>query len=136
MLKWLAGYAAGGVVFLALDAIWLGILSREIYRPVLSPMLADRINIGAASAFYLIYVTGVLFLAVQPAVKAQSFGTALATGAFLGLVAYATYDLTNLATLKMWSVKVAVIDIAWGVSLTAVTAGAAYLAVMAAGGSK
>lgn len=131
MREWLIGYAAAGAVFLVLDLIWLGTVGRALYTPALAPMLAERVNLPAAIAFYVIYMAGILVLAVQPGLKAQSFGLACAMGAVLGLVAYATYDLTNLATLKTWSLKVAIIDMAWGSCLTAVAAGSAYLAMAA-----
>jgi uncharacterized membrane protein len=131
MREWLIGYAAAGAVFLVLDLIWLSTVGRALYWPTLGPLLAERVNVPAAVAFYLIYVAGIVVLAVQPGLKAQSLGAACATGAALGLMAYATYDLTNLATLKTWSVKVALVDMAWGSVLTAVAAGAGYLAMTA-----
>lgn len=131
MREWLIGYAAAGAVFLVLDLIWLGTVGRAVYTPALAPVLSEKVFMPAAIAFYVIYIAGILFLAVQPGLKAQSLMVACATGAALGLIAYATYDLTNLATLKTWSVKVAILDIAWGSFLTAVAAGAAYLAMTA-----
>lgn len=131
MREWLIGYASAGAVFLVLDLIWLGTVGRALYTPALGPILAERVNMSAAIAFYVVYVTGILVLAVHPGLKAQSLLVACGTGAALGFVAYATYDLTNLATLKTWSVTVALVDIAWGSVLTAVSAGAAYLAMAA-----
>jgi uncharacterized membrane protein len=132
-MKWLVGYGVAGIVMLALDFAWLSVVAPAVYRPEIGVMLAERINLAAAALFYLVYVAGVVVLAAQPGVKAQSVLTACAYGATLGLVAYATYDLTNLATLKVWSVKVAVIDIAWGAVMTAVVSAAAYLAMTAVG---
>jgi len=129
MTNWLVGYGAAGAVFLALDAAWLSVVAPAVYRPALGELLAERVHFGAAALFYLVYVAGVLVLAVQPALQNASFATACALGATLGFVAYATYDLTNAATLKTWPVKIVVIDVAWGTVLTAATAAAGYLAI-------
>jgi uncharacterized membrane protein len=129
MREWVMGYAAAGVVFLVLDLIWLSTVGRALYWPTLGAVLAERVNVPAAVAFYLIYVAGILVFAVQPGLKAHSLLVACGMGALFGFVAYATYDLTNLATLKTWSIKVALIDMAWGALLTAAAAGAAYLAM-------
>jgi len=130
MRDWIIGYAAAGVVFLVLDLIWLSTVGRALYWPALGSIFSERVNIPAAAAFYLLYLLGILVLAVQPGLRAQSLLTACGMGAMLGLIAYATYDLTNLATLKTWSVKVAIVDMAWGSILTAIAAGAAYLAMV------
>jgi len=129
MREWMIGYAAAGVAFLVLDLIWLSTVGRALYWPTIGPILAERTNIPAAVAFYVLYIAGILLLAVQPGLKAQSLMVACGTGALLGLIAYGTYDLTNLATLKTWTIKVALVDMAWGSVLTAIGAGAAYLAM-------
>jgi uncharacterized membrane protein len=131
MMKWIAGYGAAGVAMLALDLLWLSFVAPAVYKPALGDLLADRVNITAAALFYAIYVMGVVVLGAQPGLKAQSMAAACLYGAALGFVAYATYDLTNLATLKLWSVKVTVIDIAWGTVMTALASAAAYLAMSA-----
>ena len=130
MRDWIIGYAAAGVVFLVLDLIWLSTVGRALYWPALGSIFSERVNIPAAAAFYPLYLLGILWLAVQPGLRAQSLLTTCGMGAMLGLIAYATYDLTNLATLKTWSVKVAIVDMAWGSILTAIAAGAAYLAMV------
>ena len=89
-------------------------------------MLIDQPNLGVAGLFYLCYVVGIVHFAVLPAVNAGTWVTALINGALLGLVAYGTYDMTNLATLKNWAVSVSVVDMIWGVSLTAVAACCGY----------
>jgi len=129
MREWIIGYAAAGVAFLVLDMIWLGTVGRALYLPTIGPIMAERTNIPAAAAFYVLYIAGIMFLAVQPGLKAQSLLVACGTGALLGLVAYGTYDLTNLSTLKSWTLKLALVDMAWGSVLTAIGAGAAYLAM-------
>jgi uncharacterized membrane protein len=131
MTAWLAGYATAAVVFLVLDMIWLSQVTEKIYQPALGSLLADQVVLPAAIAFYLIYVAGIMVLAVQPGLRAQSLLTAILTGAMLGLVAYGTYDLTNLATLKGWPLHVTLLDLAWGTVVTAISSGAAYLAMKA-----
>src|SRR6478735_9150928 len=99
MLKVAGAYLASGLALAALDAVWLSQIGPRLYRPVLDPILAERFNLPAAVAFYLIYIAGVLGLAVLPAAR-EGAGLLLAAGlgALLGFVAYATYDLTNQAT--------------------------------------
>ena len=134
MLKFIAAYVAAAVVFLVMDIVWLSMVSEAIYRPEVGAMLADNFFLPAAVAFYLIYVAGMVVLAAQPGYPDESIATAAVTGAVLGLVAYGTYDLTNLATLKMWSLKVTVIDMAWGTFVTACSSAAACAAMLAVGG--
>jgi uncharacterized membrane protein len=133
MTDWLIGFAAAGAVFLALDVLWLSFVATAVYRPLLRDVLAADVHFGAAALFYLVYLAGVLVLAVAPAVQNGSLATACALGAVLGFVAYGTYDLTNAATLKVWPATVVALDMAWGTVLTAATAGAAYLAITAFG---
>ena len=127
--KWAVGYGVAGGVFLLLDLLWLGIVVPSVYRPELGALLRDDVIIPAALAFYVMYVGGMMILAVLPGLKAQSLLTAVAMGAMLGLVAYGTYDLTNLATLKGWSLKVTLIDMTWGSFVTAMASGSAYLSM-------
>jgi uncharacterized membrane protein len=134
MLKFIAAYVAAAVVFLLLDVTWLSMVSETIYRPEVGAMLADNFLLPAAVAFYLIYVGGMVVLAAYPGYRDGSIATAAVTGAVLGLVAYGTYDLTNLATLKMWSLKLTVIDMAWGTFVTAASSAAACAAMIAVGG--
>ncbi|MFZ5779131.1 MAG: DUF2177 family protein [Pseudomonadota bacterium] len=126
-MQLLVAYASTAVVFLALDAIWLSLTVKLLYRPSLGDLMVDQINLPPAILFYLIYVAGVVVFAVQPALGSGRWMTALMLGALLGLVAYGTYDLTNLATLRKWSMLVTAIDIGWGSTLTAVSATAGFL---------
>jgi uncharacterized membrane protein len=129
MLKYAFAYLATGLTFAALDAVWLTVTGPRLYRPALEPILAERFNLPAAVVFYVIYVAGVVLLAVLPTLRENAAWTrALTTGAVLGFMAYATYDLTNQATLRLWSVKVTVLDILWGTVLTAASAAAGFLA--------
>jgi uncharacterized membrane protein len=121
-------YVSALVAFLAIDLIWLGIVARGFYRRQIGFLLADQVNWWAALGFYLLFVAGVLVFAVGPALEARSPRKALLLGGFFGLVAYATYDLTNLATLKGWPLIVTLVDLAWGTLLAAAVSGIGYLA--------
>lgn len=129
MLKYALAYLAAGAAFAAVDAVWLTTVGPRLYRPALDEVLADTFRLPAAVAFYVIYIAGVLLLAILPAVREDAGWTrALTNGALLGFMAYATYDLTNQATLKVWSTKITLADIAWGTFLTACAATAGYFA--------
>ena len=102
-------------------------MTDRLYRPVLGPILADKPDMQAAVAFYLISIFGTVFLAIAPALRQGAWQRAVINGAVLGFVAYATYDLTNQATLKVWSLHLTLIDLAWGTTLTSVSALGGYL---------
>jgi uncharacterized membrane protein len=111
-------------VFLSIDMVWLVVIARGFYKRQLGELLAARPNWPAAVVFYLLYVLGIVVFAVHPA---DDGWQALGLGALLGLVAYATYDLTNLATLRVWPVKLVAVDLAWGATLSGIVAVTAYL---------
>jgi uncharacterized membrane protein len=127
-MRHLIAYAASAVVFLGLDLLWLGVLARGFYVRQMGDLLREPPNLGIAGLFYLVYVGGVLLFAVVPA---QSWRHALLLGIALGVVAYGTYDLTNLATLRRWPPALAAVDLAWGSALTGLAALAGYLAARA-----
>lgn len=129
MLGFAVAYIASVVVFLAIDFVWLTIAGRLLYRPMLGDLLAAEPNLVVAGAFYLVYVIGIVVFAVLPAANAGSWLMALGLGALLGLVAYGTYDFTNLATIRDWPAAISFIDLAWGMTLTAVSAVAGYTAL-------
>lgn len=126
MLKYLTTYLGAGLAFAAMDAVYLTLAGQRVYRPTLDYALADTLNLPAAIAFYLVYILGILLLAVLPNRDATLRKTAV-TGAILGAMAYATYDLTNQATLKVWTTQITLIDVAWGALVTAVGASAGFL---------
>lgn len=126
MLKYVIAYLATGLVFAIVDAVWLTWSNERLYRPTLNPVLADEVNLKAAAVFYVVYILGIIALAVSPA---TSWTKAMTTGAILGAVCYATYDLTNQATLKVWSTKITLADITWGAFVTSLAATAGYLAL-------
>lgn len=134
MKKYLIAYLASGAVFLALDALWLGVVARSFFRDRLTEVLSPEPNMTVAAVFYLIFVIGVLIFAVEPAFRSGSWITATLYGALFGFFVYATYDLTNLAMLKQWPVSVAALDIAWGTFVNAVAATAGFLAARAFAG--
>lgn len=127
-MPWLIAYLATGVTFGLLDFLWLRWAGPNFYRPMLGDLLAVSFRAAPAIAFYLLYVAALTWFAVRPGVTVGPwFG--VAHGAFLGLVAYATYDLTNQATLKHWPFQVTLIDLAWGAAASALASGVGALAV-------
>ncbi len=110
-------YATTVPIFFLIDLFWLGILARNFYRDRLGHLMRPTVNWTAAAIFYLLFIAGIVIFAVKPALEAQSSRSALLHGAFFGLVAYATYDLTNLATIRDWPLVVTVVDLIWGTVL-------------------
>jgi len=127
-MSWIAAYAAAAVSFLALDALWLGVVAQKLYQREFGSMLLEKPNMVAAAAFYALYLVGVVVFAVKPALESGGWTRALLQGALFGLVAYATYDLTNLATLKGFPVRVVAPDLVWGALVTAAAALAGHAA--------
>ena len=121
-MKWIVAYIAAGVSFGALDALWLGWAGKNLYRPALGELLAPSFRPAPAIAFYLLYIAALVWFAVR-AGHAGGIGIAVLNGALLGAICYATYDLTNQATMKVWPVHVTLIDIAWGAFASAIAAG-------------
>ena len=128
MLKWIAAYVGSGVAFAAVDFVWLSTMTDRLYKPVIGPIMAPKPDMVAAVAFYLIMIGGIVFLAIAPALKEGAWTRAALNGAVLGFVAYATYDLTNQATLNVWSTRLTIIDLCWGTALTTLSAVGGYLA--------
>lgn len=129
MSRWAIGYAAAALAFFILDGVWLSTAAAMLYRPALGGLLSQRVQPLPALAFYLIYVAGILGLAVAPALLLANPLAPAAFGAGLGFVAYATYDLTNLATLAGWPARIALLDMGWGTFATAMAALAGALAM-------
>ncbi|WP_395613432.1 DUF2177 family protein [Allosphingosinicella sp.] len=129
LAKYGIAYLATGLSFAAIDAAWLSRMGPTFYKSQLGEMMLARPRFDAAIAFYLIYIAGIVFFAVAPAFGHGGTGwkTALGYGAVLGFFAYATYDLTNRATLSTWPWKLTLIDMAWGTFLTGAAATAGYL---------
>ncbi len=125
--RWIQTYGFSLLTFLVVDFTWLGLIARGFYRDQLGDLLAPDVRWVPAIAFYMLYVGAVLVFAVAPAVERESLWRAILLGGFFGVVAYATYDLTNLATLRGFPTAVAAVDIVWGGVLTASVATIGYL---------
>lgn len=123
MTQWIILWIAAAVLFLLIDMVWLLWLGRSFYVSEIGELLRQPPNVGAAVAFYILYVTGLMVMVVWPAVQGGSVGQAVLYGAVLGLVAYGTYDLTNLAVMKGFTTRIAIIDMIWGTVLTAAVSG-------------
>jgi uncharacterized membrane protein len=120
-------YALTIPVFFAIDMLWLGIIAKGFYRKNLKLILSSDVNWTAAATFYLIYIAGILFFAVRPAINNASLGQAAVLGALFGFFTYATYDLTNLATIKDWPLVIVVVDILWGVCLCTLVSSLSFM---------
>jgi uncharacterized membrane protein len=114
-------------VFFAIDMLWLVLIARKFYSAKLGFLMRPDVNWLAAIIFYLLFIAGLTVFVISPAVEKHSFTRALFYGAFFGLVTYATYDLTNLATVKDWPLIVTVVDLAWGMVLSASVAAVTWL---------
>ncbi len=119
-------YIACLLVLLGLDMIWLTTTREALYEPAIGSLLAAKPNYAAIAVFYLLYPTGVVFFAIQPGLADGEWPEALLKGALFGFFCYATYDLTNMATLKTWSLTITLADIAWGTILTGTSAAASF----------
>jgi uncharacterized membrane protein len=125
-MKYVYLYILTFIVFLAIDFVWLNWIAKSLYSEKIGHLLAENPNLIAAGVFYLLFVGASLVLAVLPGYEAQSLTKTIMLGAIFGMITYATYDLTNLATLKEWPLSVTIIDIIWGTSLSTATAVAGY----------
>jgi uncharacterized membrane protein len=105
--------------FVALDAIWLGLVAKNFYREQIGFLIKPNFNLPAAIVFYLLFIGGLTLFVIGPALEKHSWQHALLFGAFFGLVTYATYDLTNLASIKDWPLVVTLVDLAWGAAASA-----------------
>ncbi|MBC7624762.1 MAG: DUF2177 family protein [Aeromicrobium sp.] len=122
MTKYLLAYAATVVVIVAIDLIWLGVIAKPIYARGIGHLMADRPNVIAAILFYLIFAVGLMMFAVVPNQIDLGWQKTLIAAAAFGFIAYATYDLTNLATLKNWPIGLSIIDMAWGTLVSTIAA--------------
>jgi uncharacterized membrane protein len=127
--KIIISYLLTMVVFFGIDMVWLGFVAKEMYRKYLGALLSDTVNWAAAILFYLIFIVGIFIFVILPAVEKQSVGRALVLGAVFGFIAYATYDLTNYATLTGFPLIIVIIDLTWGAVLTAAVSVAGYYIV-------
>lgn len=124
-------YLSTIIIFLAIDFVWLKYVALGFYRDQIGHLMLDKPNLGIAAGFYLMYAVAVVVLAVMPALREDSWSTALIYGALLGMAAYGTYDITNLATLKDWPTLVSIVDWIWGTVLTGTVALLAFFVTRA-----
>ena len=128
-MQLVSAYFVALLIFGAIDAVWLSIMGPLLYRPVLGDILLDSLRVGPAIAFYALFPFGIVMFCVVPALKADSAVTALLYGLAFGAIAYATYDLTNYATLKNWNFQITVLDITYGAFASGVAAAGAVIAL-------
>ena len=126
-MTWIIAYLATAFVFFAIDIIWLAVVARGFYTSQLGDLMADQVRWGIAIGFYAVYVIGIVFFAVRPALASGDWRTALMFGALFGFFCYATYDLTNMATLRGWPVQMSIVDMIWGTVLTGTSATLGFL---------
>ncbi|SHM31369.1 DUF2177 family protein [Roseibium suaedae] len=126
VMQYVIAYLTTAAVFLALDFIWLSKVATKFYFDRLGHLLMEKPNLAAAALFYAVYVVGLVIFAIGPAVSSGRMSTALVYGVLFGFFTYATYDMTNYATLRGWPVAVVVLDIAWGMVISGVSAVAGY----------
>lgn len=126
MLRIVVAYIATLIVFAVIDAIWLTQVGPHLYKPIIGSILAEEPRMVSAVVFYLLYIAGLVYFAVNPALSGGGWQGALVKGAAFGFFCYATYDLTNQATLVVWSTKITLADMAWGTFVSGSSATAAY----------
>lgn len=112
-------YLISLTVFFSIDLIWLGLIAKNLYQKHLGFLMAEQINWIAALIFYLLFIAGLVIFVITPSLEKNSWTSALWLGALFGLITYATYDLTNLATIKNWPLLITIIDLIWGMTISA-----------------
>lgn len=127
MLPLLKLYGIAFVVFFVVDLIWLGLVAKDLYQKEIGSLLKPDVNWAAAIIFYLLFILGLVIFVINPAVESGSLAKAMMLGAFFGLVTYATYDLTNLATMRDFTLRITLIDLTWGTFLGFITSTLTYL---------
>jgi uncharacterized membrane protein len=129
MLISVVGYLATALTFVAADMAWLGTMASRLYRPTLGDIAISGVNLPPAIIFYAIYPIGLLIFAIYPALRSGSLATAALSGALFGFFTYATYDLTNYATLRNWTLQLTLVDVAWGTLLAAMVSTVAFIVI-------
>lgn len=128
MKTMIVAYFGTIATFLAADALWIGIIARSFYKEQIGDLMLPSPNLPVAALFYLFFAGAIVLFAVVPALKSGAITTAMVYGGILGLAAFGTYDITNLATLKNWPLKMSLVDMAWGTFVTGLAASGGYLA--------
>lgn len=128
-MQYAAAYFTALIVFGLIDAVWLSTMGPVLYRPQLGDILLQNIRVGPAIAFYAAFPVGLIIFAIAPALKTEAISTALIYGLLFGASTYATYDLTNFATLRNWTLQITVADIVYGAVASGVASAAAVMAL-------
>ena len=128
MRAYIAAYLGALITFCIMDGVWLGIVATDFYFSALGSLLLERPNWSMAAIFYIGYILGIVYFAIRPSLKRSGLARVLKDGALLGLMAYATYDMTNMATIKGWSLTVSIVDMIWGMIITGASAISGYIA--------
>ena len=132
-MNYIKMYIVTLIIFFAIDIIWLGFIAKDIYKEYLGFIMGEQTNWIAAIVFYMVYIIGLIFFALNPALQKDSLIYAALVGGFFGLITYATYDMTNLATLKDWPIFITAIDITWGTLLCSATSSISFIILRAMG---
>ncbi len=127
MINYIKTYLLAFVIFMGIDFIWLGLIARGFYREQIGFIMKENFNMMAATLFYLLFIVGLLFFVLNKAFAIESWKYALFVGMFYGFITYATYDITNLSTLKDWPLLISIVDIAWGSILCGLTSYLTYI---------
>lgn len=128
-MKWLVYFVITFVVFMGIDLIWLGFVAKNIYSKYLGYLMAPKVNWLAALVFYVIFIIGVLFFVIAPSLVDRDFTQLIIRAMLFGFITYATYDLTNLATVRDWPITITIIDLIWGTTLSTSVSVISYLII-------
>ena len=126
-MTYIKQFAVATIVFLLVDLFWLGFVAKKLYRNYLGHLMADKFILSAAGIFYIVFIIGLLYFVIQPGLAKDSLKYVIFSGMLFGFVTYATYDLTNLATLRDWPIAITLIDLAWGTTLSGLVSVISYL---------
>lgn len=128
-MKWLAYFGVTFIVFMGIDLIWLGFVAKNLYAKYLGYLMAPKINWLAALIFYVIFIIGILYFVIAPSLVDRNLGQLILRAALFGFITYATYDLTNLATVRDWPITITIIDLIWGTTLSTSVSLISYLII-------
>ena len=126
-MNYIKMYIISFVVFLIIDAIWLLFISKNLYQAEIGHLMADKAKLIPALIFYLVFLVGLVYFVISPGIESKNITKLLLSAALFGFITYATYDLTNLATLKNWPVKITIIDLIWGTTLSTLVSYVTYI---------
>ena len=126
-MNYLKMYIIAFIAFIVIDGIWLLFISKNLYQSEIGHLMADKAKLIPAIIFYLIFLVGLVYFVINPAIVSKDIVKLLFSAALFGLITYATYDLTNLATLKNWPIKITIIDLIWGTSLSTLVSYITYI---------